>query len=429
MTIKLLAVGDLHLGRRPSRLPENLSARIDDFSPATAWERVIDLAVRERVQAVLLAGDVAESTQDYFEALPRLQAGAARLNGAGIQLLAISGNHDVDILPRLIDEVPEARLLGAGGEWESVGIAGVGNDDPEQVTIWGWSFPAPRVSESPIATLPASPGPGPHLGLLHCDRDQSQSPYAPVTSEQLRSTGFDAWLLGHIHQPDALHAQQATGYLGSVAGLDAGEPGPRGPWLLEIRDGRIQHLEQRPLAPLRWERVDVDISGAASGAAVATALSRRLEALGADLTRGVDWPDLVALRIRLVGECDLTREAIEAELPDNARAMGLPGTGQIQWFLEHLRIDTRPTIPLSRLAERDDQPGLLARRLLTLQRAGDDPERRALLEAARQHLQSSMADSRWRQLPGDDPGPESIADWLRERGQDALRAMLAQEAD
>ncbi|MEX0385747.1 metallophosphoesterase family protein [Spiribacter onubensis] len=429
MTIKLLAVGDLHLGRRPPRLPENLSARIDDFSPATGWERIIDLAVRERVQAVLLAGDVAESTQDYFEALPRLQAGATRLNDAGIPLLAVSGNHDVDILPRLIDQVPEARLLGAGGEWESVGITGDGNGDAEQVTIWGWSFPAPRVTESPIATLPAPPDRGPHLGLLHCDRDQSQSPYAPVTTEQLRNTGFDGWLLGHIHQPDALHAGQAMGYLGSVVGLDAGEPGPRGPWLVEIRDGRIQRLEQRPLAPLRWERLDVDITGATTGAAVATALSRRLEALGADLTRGADWPDLTALRVRLTGECDLTREAIEAELPDNGRAMGLPGTGQIQWFLEHLRIDTRPTIPLSRLAERDDQPGLLARRLLTLQRAGDDPERRALLEAARQHLQSSMTDSRWRQLPGDDPDPESIAVWLRERGQDALRAMLAQEAD
>ena len=429
MTIKLLAVGDLHLGRRPPRLPEHLSARIDDFSPATAWERVIALALRERVQAVLLAGDVAESTQDYFEALPRLQAGAARLSRAGIQLLAVSGNHDVDILPRLIDEVPDARLLGAGGEWESVGIAGDASGNPEEVTVWGWSFPALRVNESPILTLPANLGPAPRLGLLHCDRDQSQSTYAPVTSEQLRNTGFDAWLLGHIHQPDALGTDQAMGYLGSVVGLDAGEPGPRGPWLLEIRDGRIQRLEQRPLAPLRWERLDVDITGVTAGAAVTTAISRRLEALATDLTQGVDWPDLVGLRIRLVGECDLTREAMEAELPDSGRAMGLPGSGQIQWFLERLRIDTRPTIPLSRLAERDDQPGLLARRLLTLERDQDDPERRELLGAAERHLASGTADSRWRQLPGEDPDAECIAEWLRERGQDALRAMLAQEAD
>ena len=427
MTIKLLAVGDLHLGRRPPRLPAHLSARIDDFSPAAAWDRVIDLALSEEVQAVLLAGDVAESTQDYFEALPRLRSGAVRLNRAGIQLLAVSGNHDVHILPRLIDEVPEARLLGAGGEWESVRIPARDDGSEEHLTLWGWSFPAPRVSESPIARLPADLGPGPHLGLLHCDRDQTGSPYAPVTSGELRSTPFDAWLLGHIHRPDALAAGQPMGYLGSVVGLDAGEPGAHGPWLIDVRGGRIERLEQRAIAPLRWERLDVDITAATSETAVTTALGQRLESLAADLNDGVDWPDLVALRVRLMGECDLSRDVIEAALPETGRAMGLPGAEFIQWFLEGIRIDTLPVIPLDRLAERDDQPGLLARRLLILQRPADDPERQTLIEAAEHHLQSCMADSRWRQLPGPAPDSATIAGWLRQRGQDALRAMLAQE--
>ena len=427
MTIKLLAVGDLHLGRQPPGLPASLQARRDEFSPAAAWQRVVDLARRQSVAAVLLAGDVAESSQDYFEALPRLRTGAAALQEAGIELLAVSGNHDVDILPRLIADVPGARLLGSGGEWQCVQVPGRAAAGAERVSIWGWSFPDWRVHQSPLAQLPAPSGPGPHIGLLHCDRDQSDSPYAPVRSEELRQSGLDAWLLGHIHQPDALDAARPTGYLGSVVGLDAGEPGPRGPWLIEIEAGRIQRFEQRAIAPLRWQRLDVDITGADSPAAVASALAGQLAAFGAALAAARDQPDVIAMRLHLTGDCDMPGEDIEAALPEADQHLALPGAETIQWFVERREIDTRPVIALARLAERDDQPGLLARRLLILQRDPDDPARRALLEAAGEHLRRSMADNRWSQLPGPTPDPATLAEWLRRRGQDALRAMLAQE--
>lgn len=427
MTLKILAVGDLHLGHRPTRLPDDLAPRSGDFSPAAAWRRTVDLAIRERVAAVLLAGDVAESSHDYFEALPRLQTGIADLASAGIQTFAVSGNHDVNVLPRLLERVPGARLLGRDGQWESVRLTDPSGDSHDSATLWGWSFPTERVTTSPLAQLPSDRGTGPLLGLLHCDRDQARSPYAPVTSDELRGARFDAWLLGHIHQPDPLTAKQPTGYLGTVVGLDAGDPGPRGPWLIEIAGGSIQRFDQRTIAPMRWERIDVDLSDATRGEEVIQRLSDRLARLATRLGDDRDQPDLVALRLRLTGECDLTERDIRAAMPETDRSLGLPGASSIQWFIESWHIDTRPVTPLTRLAERDDQPGLLARRLLILQRDADDPDRRLLLEAATQHLESAAARSRWEQLPGSPPDTEIVAEWLRESGQNALRAMLAQE--
>ena len=66
---EILLVGDIHLGRRPQRLAR---AELDDraLSPAVAWERTVDLALRSpgAVQAVVLAGDVVDQEKDRFEA-------------------------------------------------------------------------------------------------------------------------------------------------------------------------------------------------------------------------------------------------------------------------------------------------------------------------------------------------------------------------
>ena len=63
--VTLLAIGDIHLGTRPSSLPENLDEAgltVRDLGPEAALQRTVDLAIQDRVDAVLLAGDVVEGT-------------------------------------------------------------------------------------------------------------------------------------------------------------------------------------------------------------------------------------------------------------------------------------------------------------------------------------------------------------------------------
>src|SRR5262245_1795132 len=123
MEAKLLCIGDMHLGRRPARLPADLEVDASELGPAAAWKRCTAFAIAERVDAVLLAGDVVESANRFFEAFGVLERGVRELEAAGIRTIGVAGNHDVEVLPRLADEIAGFHLLGRGGRWESVEVA------------------------------------------------------------------------------------------------------------------------------------------------------------------------------------------------------------------------------------------------------------------------------------------------------------------
>ena len=450
--MKILAVGDIHLGRTPSRLPDELAGRARDLGPGEAWRRTVEFALREQVRAVLLAGDVVDRDDDFFEAYGALERGVRRLADDGIAVVGVAGNHDVEVLPKLARELPAFRLLGAEGRWESVDIrtsAGCGGDGDEGdgdgdgagddfggLTIWGWSFPQRQVSDSPLATLPGERGKRLALGLLHCDRDATGGPYAPVASRELAAAGLDGWLLGHIHAPDALSADSPSGYLGSLSGLHRGETGVRGPWLMEVEGGRIESVEQVPLAPLRWARIDVDLEGIGEADDAKGRLIEALRAYDSNLAvelgiwPGTGGPNVVGVRLRLRGRSRFGTAAASA-LREEDLGQVFVGEGGVHYFVTDIDVETRPEIDLETLAARSDPPGLLAARLLLLDRPpGESPQRDALVAQARKRLRDEAIAARWQGLGLHvDPSGDDAAAWLRKAGWRALDKLLAQSAD
>lgn len=422
MTLKLLAVGDIHLGRGPSaRVPEDGGYRPADLGPAAAWRRTVELAIEEQVHAVVLAGDVIEGENDFFEGYRALQAGVEELVAKGIRVLGVAGNHDVKVLPRLAGQIGDFELVGTGGRWEQVTIeAGA-----ESVTLWGWSFPNRTVSYSPVADVGRfERTPGLNIGVLHCDRDQSQSSHAPVRSAELEHAELDAWLLGHIHKPDPISAENPSGYLGCLTGMDPGEPGDHGPWLMQIDNGRISSFDQRVIAPLRWDRLDLDLTGLGDPDDGNPRLIRALQNLDARLSEYETPPSMVGLRLSLVGTCDIAQK-VEKKLGSERGVLhlGARGTG---YFVEAISSVVQPTISLKELARSQNPPGLLARRLLILERAEDDEERAALIAQASGHLASADRNERWAELAmNDELDSGAVAKQLREAGLRVLEAMLA----
>ena len=420
--MKILAVGDIHLGRIPSRLPVELAARARRYGPAAAWERTVEAAVQANVRAVLLAGDVVDREDDFFEAYGALAQGVKYLTDAEIGVMGVVGNHDVKVLPRLANEIPAFRLLGANGHWETAEIA----DGGESVTIWGWSFPKARVFQSPLPDTPFERHAGLNVGLLHCDRDTGASPYAPVASSELERAGLDGWLLGHIHVPDALTAASPNGYLGSLTGLNRGETGARGPWLIGISGGSIAEVQQLPLAPLRWQRLDVDIEGIAEPADAKGMLLADLRALDEEITAADHGPDAVGLDVRLCGRSRFGASAV-AEFSDEDRGVVYTGTGGAHYFIESINADTRPEIDLEQLAQRGNPPGLLAQRLLWLEQPEGHPERQRLIARARKRLEAESKQPKWSGLG--EPVEADPVEWLRKAGYRALEKLLAQSPE
>ena len=440
---RIVFVGDLHLGRRPGALPDDLSEiglQASALGPAEVWRRTVDLAIRGEAHAVVLAGDVVDREDDRFGAGRVLRAGVAELVEAGIPVFAVVGNHDVTALPRVADAIDDFRLLGRGGEWEAVALE---RDGVVPCRLVGWSFPTRTVHESPLESLDralrAAQAGIATLGVLHCDLDAGRSPYAPVRSAELDETGFDAWLLGHVHKPADL-AARPFGYLGSMTGLDAGEPGARGPWWVEVEGpGRVS-ARHVPLAPIRYETIDCPLEGLAQDDRADTAdgfdglirlrldeLHRRLEAEGA---LGPTGAQLVVCRVRVRGP-ERHDPNVRRVIFDERFLAPCP-IADTHYVVERVIEDARPDLDLDALAERVDAPGLLAKRLVDL-RDGRDAAR-PLVARASAAFDREVAGGRFAQLDapdwqGETEDAEALIDLLLRVGTRELEGLLAQKTD
>ncbi|HEX5580786.1 MAG TPA: DNA repair exonuclease, partial [Gemmatimonadaceae bacterium] len=343
--MKILCTGDLHIGRRPSRLPATIDAA--EHSCAAAWHAIVETAIAQRVDLVALSGDLVDQSNRYFQAVGPLESGLRRLAERDIPAVAVAGNHDHDVLPRLADTIggTHFRLLGRGGRWERATFDRPGG----RVHVDGWSFPQERVMTDPLLAYDlATPGDGaPVLGLLHAELGAASGHYAPVTLDGLRQRGCAFWLLGHIHAP-ALHAQDGLApvlYPGSPQGMDPGEPGCHGAWIVELRAGEAPVATRLPLATVRYETVELDLdgledAGEIEGRAVA-AVRERLHALAAE--RGpLRW---LSVRLRVTGRTSLRRE-VERRL-DQLGDDPIVEVDGVSAHVERVAVEVRPTHDLT----------------------------------------------------------------------------------
>ena len=435
---KLLAIGDVHLGTSCSGVPDVVSSwGIDprELTPAAALKLSTDFAIDQKVDAVLFAGDVVESTNARFEAMPPLEECIRRLLVAGIGVFAVAGNHDFEALRRLADLVEGFTLLGAEGGWE---LRAIEKNKVPVAEIIGWSFSERHVRQSPVAQLLSEPleaasMPVPRIGLLHGDLNASGGYYAPIRQVELDNTGYNAWLLGHIHKPsiESLSApvdSRPSGYLGSLVGLDRSETGPHGPWLLRLRDGGGLHLEQVPLAPMRWEEVPISIEGLEHVEDVA---DRLLDALGSSVRQiGQEGPAPRALGLcaRLTGTSpcheDIRKRIAAGEWKDLGRVV--EGTAV---FFTKIIASMTPRVDLAEIAKGDDPAALMARRLIFLRQ--DDDQSKDLLEQARAALAHIASDERWSPVKEhrNETNPlsdEALREVLYRSGMMVLNAMFSQ---
>src|SRR5918992_4794790 len=90
---RLLHVADAHLGARHQDLGE-AAARQRERQFA-AFRRAIDLAIEERVDLFLVAGDLFDSNSQPARSVERVAAELKRLPANGIAAVVLPGTHDV----------------------------------------------------------------------------------------------------------------------------------------------------------------------------------------------------------------------------------------------------------------------------------------------------------------------------------------------
>ncbi len=417
--MKFLHAADVHLDSPLRGLERYDGAPVDVLRSATrrALENLVDLAIAERVDLLLVAGDVYDGEWRDFNTGLFFAAQMARLRAADIRVLTVAGNHDAaSVIARGLPLPANVRVLGCDRP-ETVVLDDLG------VAIHGQGFATRSVTEDLSLGYPdAVPGLV-NVGLLHTSADgrAGHAPYAPCTVAGLRSRGYDYWALGHVHVREELSRSPWVVFPGNVQGRHARETGPKGATLVTVEDGRVAAVEHRSLDVVRWAHLRVDVCAASSDADVVDLVADGVRA-AADAAEG----RLLAVRIEPTGAC-LAHERLVAhsERVLNEIRARVTDEGDGRVWVERVRLGTSTTGG-RRAAPAEDGP--LAELAAGLR---DAPDPGALDELA-----AVLADLR-RKLPadlreGEDPldlaRPETVERLTRDAGALLLGRLLGEEA-
>lgn len=421
--VKILCTGDLHLGRTSSKclLDGEESAA---HSAREAWARIVDHAVNLGVDLLLLSGDIADDGSNQYEAMGPFEAGIRRLADHGIQTVMVAGNHDARVLPRLsgLFSGPALRLLGNGGSWEQVCWP---SEEAPQLCLAGWSFPGRKVSALPLHDFSPQPREDmPLIALAHADYHAGgSSEYAPVKLEELRAkVGVDLWLLGHLHFPEKLDGTPTILNPGSPQALDPGEPGVHGPWLLEIRDGRIRRVEQLPLSSVAYHAFTLDVTGLGEEDELAAFILQGLSPVEQSY-QDQALPRL-SCRLRLTGRTGALSKLC-TDIEHILQEQPLRDAHNI--YLEQIDVSgVGSSLDLEELRRRPDIIGTLAGLLSDFEEMALCDERRPFLRGAEEQVRRVTGNAAYRDgVPQDElPAPEVL---VKAECRRLLDALLRQE--
>jgi DNA repair exonuclease SbcCD nuclease subunit len=259
---RFLHTGDLHLDSPFAGLitgaPAHVSAALRDAT-LSAWNRIVTLAIDERVDCVLVAGDAFEYANRTLLAQVRFRDGLARLGEAGIVSFVVTGNHDpLSGWEPAVQWPASMHRFGADG----VGAVPVIRDGAEIARVYGISYAVRDVTDN-LAIRFRRDADAPYaIGLLHANvgGQPGHQPYAPCTVTDLRATGIDYWALGHVHKPAILSTEHPTiVYCGNPQGRDPGEAEPRGCWIVDVAATGVAMPRFVAVDAVRWCLLEVAI--------------------------------------------------------------------------------------------------------------------------------------------------------------------------
>jgi len=329
----------------------------------------------------------------------------------------------------MVDNLDSESLhfLGRGQQWERWTLE---RDGDVVAHFDGWSFSAEHVYESPLETYdqPAVDD-APQVGVLHADLDSQGGRYAPVLSSDLRDTPADAWLLGHIHTPGIrIDSSPLTIYSGSPQPLDPGEQRAHGPWTITVQENGDVQAEQLPLASLRYDRVTVDVSEAATPQEVTSNISDAVtDHVRSELEASA--LELSLVRVRLTGRTEAHAELVEKRRTME-RDLGFR-EGSVAVRVESIEVDTRPAIDLEELASGDNAAAYLANLLLEIEEGDPQEAYGDVVEDARTTLRQAYSANAYNELRREtqleEPTEEDAIDHLEQQARMLLGRLHSQK--
>ncbi len=267
--VTFIHAADVHLGAAFKGLRSLSPTWADRLVRAIpeAYQRIIEVALEEHVDFVVLAGDIFDGAQPSYADFSCFVAGLQRLEQVGIPVYLCTGNHDPYTawhqdyfsLPTNVHIVgatkPSFEVFQRDGRPIAlVGGRGYYNQSwPSDVDI------SEGISRGAAETACGVSAPF-VVGVLHTglDIDPTRSPVPP---RSLLNRGVDYWACGHIHQPRVSLNENnpCVVFSGCPQGRDIREEGPHGVYKVTLEEHHANTIEFIPTAQVVWQRAYLDV--------------------------------------------------------------------------------------------------------------------------------------------------------------------------
>jgi exonuclease SbcD len=197
MSLKLLHTADVHLGAKFLSLGHKGEAQRAQL--LQAFDDTVNLAIRERVNLFIIAGDLFDSANVSRSLIARVGYRLRDLGAVGIPVLVSPGTHD-PYGERSIWRASELTEVENLTVFKTEEMSPV--EFPElDCTVYGNANVKPFANKYPLAGLRVSDNSRWRIGVLHASfeiPDVTEDTYV-VTAQQVKDCPLDYLALGHFH--------------------------------------------------------------------------------------------------------------------------------------------------------------------------------------------------------------------------------------
>lgn len=248
--VKILHAADLHLDSTFAALDAE-KARERRVHQRGLVQKIIELANEEKVDLILLAGDLFDGKNAYYETAEVLQSAFAKSKA---RIFISPGNHDPynpESPYRSVHFSDNVHLF-KSNTIERIAI-------PElSCVVYGAGFTEAACPTSLLSGFCANDD-ALRLMVMHGEVTNSASNYNPITESEISDSGLNYLALGHVHSASGLcrAGNVSYAYPGVPEGRGFDETGDKGILIGTVSDENVS-LEFRKISPYLYTERNIE---------------------------------------------------------------------------------------------------------------------------------------------------------------------------